>query len=654
MTAIYLCCVLLAAAPETAGPGIRIVEPRDGQTTDSFLTAVLRWAPRDGNADKAKSPPWEAIQLTVSPREDLGRPVVDVRLGPSETSYRLALRPNTKYFWQATPIFQGVAKPATGFRAAFTTGAPRIDATADDRIRYKNPRPGAHYQLMAVIPPGEVEPLSPWYRVKRYVAKTPPQFERIKAKLPEPVWEGHPEALDAYWYCWKTLCGVWSYAPQAPDHQAVANLIGLPSWGPWGSTMVWDTAFITYFAKYGHAAYPFIEAFDNIYARQHENGFICRETDRENREVYVIFPVNPPLYAWAEWEYYRLSGDKARLAAVFLPIAKQYEWYMTYQRRENGLYWTNGFQEADDSPRNTLAYYAVSATSQQALAALCLARIARTIGRDDMAEFFETEHTQLGKTVNERFWDERHRIYNDLTRDMQFITELEPKKFCKHCHVFWPMLAEIAPADRVDGLAAELSNPATFLRRNGVASLSADSAGYAGGPEGTGAYWRGSVWPPIQCMVQEGLTATGHRDLAGQLARRYHAAVVETYAKQRDITEFLAPDRPQACGVGQFVGWGGIGPVANLLEYILGFEIHVPQRRVVWHITRTEKHGVKNLRLGDITADLFCAAREKADDPCHFTVSSSGTFTLVIVAPHESYEQTIKPGHQGFTRISRY
>ncbi len=392
------------------------------------------------------------------------------------------------------------------------------------------------------------------------------------------------------------------------DHQAVSNLIGIPSWGPWGSTMVFDTAFITYFARYAHAAYPFIEGFDNCYARQHENGFICRESDRENREVYVVYPVNPPLFAWAEWENYRLSGDVRRLEAVFLPITKHYEWWMTYQRHLNGLYWTNGVQEADDSPRNTIMHYAVSATSYQALAALYLGRIARAIGREDMAAFFDDEHRKLGDLVNRHFWDAGHRIYNDLAADGRFITELKPGQVCKHCHMFWPMLAEVATSDRVNGMVAELTNPASFCRRNGVPSLSADSAGYAGGPEGSGQYWRGSVWPPIQCMVQQGLAqrtmgtrAPARREVRIR-GRRDLSPATRRYGEPR-------ADRPLACGVGKFVGWGGIGPVANLIEYLLGLDVDAPQKRIVWRITRLERHGLKDLRLGPDTVTLLCAAR---------------------------------------------
>ena len=275
----------------------------------------------------------------------------------------------------------------------------------------------------------------------------------------------------------------------------------------------------------------------------------------------MIYPVNPPLFAWAEWEYYRLSGDVRRLAAVFLPITRHYEWWMTYQRRANGLYWTNGAQEADDSPRNAIMHYAVSATSYQALAALYLGRIARAIGRDDMAAFFEDQHRQLGELVNRHFWDAGRHIYNDLAADGRFITELEPGKFCKHCHMFWPMLAEVAPPDRLDGMVAELTNPASFCRRNGVPSLSADSAGYTGGSEGTGQYWRGAVWPPIQCMVQQGLSRNGRWELARQFAEKYASAVVETYRRQHDITENLAAGpaaglrRRQVRGLGRC--WSG-------------------------------------------------------------------------------------------------
>jgi hypothetical protein len=167
------------------------------------------------------------------------------------------------------------------------------------------------------VPFAMTEPLSPGFRRKRYRDIPPPKFEDLKAD----------------------------------DHQAFSNLIGIRTWAYWGSTMVWDTAFMLHFARYGHGAYPFNTGFDNCYARQHENSFICRESDRENREVYAGFPLHPALFSWAKWEYFQLSNDEDRLRDVLLPITRHYEWWMKYQRRPNGLYWTDGFNEADDSPR---------------------------------------------------------------------------------------------------------------------------------------------------------------------------------------------------------------------------------------------------------------------------------------------------------------
>jgi len=167
---------------------------------------------------------------------------------------------------------------------------------------------------------------------------------------------------------------------------------------------------------------------------------------------------------------------------------------------------------------------------------------------------------------------------------------------------------------------------------------------HGGGPDGLGQYWRGAVWPPIQCMVQEGLKQNGRRDLARRLAERYFQAVVETFASQGDITENLAPDRPLACGCGKFVGWGGIGPVANLIEYILGLDVCVPESRITWHVRRTEKHGIRNLWLGGFPVDMICRKRGAADDPCHLMIHSGGPFTLIVTTGREEREIKVAKG----------
>ena len=629
------------------------VSPSEGQILDTFLTSTLRWDLRI--QEKVKIFDKERLnwyiknfRLTVSKNKDMSEPLIDLTIPGNILTYRIAAVPETKYYWRVIPSDDKGEHPETGFSASFITGKPRIDTSDNDSIRYGNPREGAHYLYFEPLPFKKYEPLSPWYEVKSFRGTNPPLFEELKDKLPVPVLDGQEKIIEAYWYCWKTLMDVWYYAPEDDDHQAVANINGIRSWGPWGSTMVWDSAFMQYFAKYGNQAYPFITSFDNCYARMHENGFICRESDRSNREVYVLYPVNPPLFAWIEWEYYKISNDKERLQRVLLPIVKHYEWWMKYQRRESGVYWTDGFNEADDSPRNQLMFYALSASSYQALAAQYIAKIAHETGRKDIEYYFTAQHKELGDMVNRIFWDEKHKIYNDLNKDGKFITETEPNVFCKHGHMFWPLLAGIAPKDRAMGMVKELRNPSSFNRRNGVPSLSADSREYRGGTDGDGQYWKGAVWPPIQCVVQEGLRQSGEFDLARALAEKYLNAVVETFTVSGDITENLAPDIPKAYGAGKFVGWGGIGPIANLIEYILGFEIDVPQNIVTWRVNRLEKHGLKNMKLGTFNTSFICEKRASATEPCHISVESDREFDLNLVLNNKPFPKKIRKGINTF------
>jgi hypothetical protein len=616
---------LAAGAEPTSRPtGVALVSPPDGGTIENFLTAVVRW---DYPLNKDLVPWWD-ICLEISRRTDWSEPFIRCDLKDDVTEYRFAALPATTYYWRITPFEIKDGKRVELIQAAargrFTTGKPLNRAGAPDEERYRNPRRGAHWINMPAVPYAEEEPLAPWYAIKSYRKAPPPTLAQVRERFPVPVWDGHPRELDAYWYCWDTMLRVWTYAPFTDQHQAVSNLIGYPNWGAWGSTMIFDTCFMLHFARYGHQAYPFITGLDNVYARQHENGYICRESDKDNREVSSGFPVNPPLLAWAEWENYRIVGDKDRLRAVFLPLVRHYEWWMTHQRRADGRYWTHGLQEADDSPRNTLMHAAVSATSYQGLAAQFLANMAGELGREDLHAFFVAQNEELKQLINRSFWDEKHQIYNDLDKEGRPITELQPGVFCKHVHMFWPLMAGFATPERAAGLVRELRNPQSFNRLTGVPSLSADSAGYN---TENGQYWRGAVWPSAQCMVQEGLKRMGYLQDLQELAEKYYRACVADYQTHKTLRENMAPDAILGCGQPDFVGWSGIGPVANLVEYILGLDIDAPGKIITWTIRQNERHGLTNLRFNGFQVDLI-AAPATDNGPRQITVESGGEFTL--------------------------
>jgi hypothetical protein len=613
----------------------QLLAPVDGSAVETPLSARLKWPPMEG-----------ATVYRVIVRQKgsaAGKNVVDERV--SETDLAVAVCPGTTYEWSVQAICGGKVVKASNAPFTFTTPDPKPTEITDPKVLFAGTHPGCHWMHMEEIPTDPSAVLSPWFYKKTFRDDKPPLLNDVRGKVPKPVWDGHQDLIDMYWYAWQTLFSVWLFAPPSGDNMAVSNIIGLQTWGEWGSTMVWDTAFILQFARYGNAAYPFITGLDNCYARQHESGFICRESDKTNHEVFVIYPANPPLLAWAEWRYYEATGDKDRIRKVFLPLVKQYEWYMLYQRRTSGLYWTDAFQEADDSPRNDLAHSTVSTTSIQAMSAGILAKMAVISGRPDLARWFRQDAANLKNMVNASFWDNEHTLYNDLGADGKPITVTQQGGVCKHAHMFWPMLAGITTSSRAACVASHLSDPHSFNRKSGTATLSADSNGY--NPD-TGSYWKGAVWPPTQYMVIKGLETCGNEGLASYLAQKYVTASLEAFKAKGDITEYLAPDRHVSYGVGKFVGWGGIAPIALFIEDILGFRVDAPANTLTWRIRRLERHGIENLHLGGKTISLICGARLSEDQPCDITVNTDGDFRLLIDMPSGRTEKLVIKGSHRF------
>ncbi len=149
--------------------------------------------------------------------------------------------------------------------------------------------------------------------------------------------------------------------------------------------------------------------------------------------------------------------------------------------------------------------------------------------------------------------------------------------------------------------------------------------------------------PPTQCMVQEGLRQTGYLADLQELAEKYQRACVADYQNQKTLRENMAPDKILGCGQPDFVGWAGIGPVANLIEYLLGFKIDAPDKIVTWTIRQHERHGLTNLRLNDFMVDLI-AQPAAGNGSRHITVKSGGEFTLRLKWGEQVVEERIVAG----------
>jgi glycogen debranching enzyme len=387
--------------------------------------------------------------------------------------------------------------------------------------------------------------------------------------LPNPILSDHPEWVDLYWKAWHIAKTKIQYG--TPQNGFVDEYMD-EGFNP--NIFQWDSCFMMMFARYGYNVFPSIITLHNFYRKQHVNGFICREIRESDGSDYWSetdpSATNPPLFAWAEWEHYRVTADTLRLDTVLQHLTDYYQWIKSNRNRANGLYWWSNLASGmDNSPRGIGAYTWIDYSAQQALAALYISKIAQVIGDDTTRTEYENEYIDLKALINDELWDQGDGMYYDLASNGSFFKVKTPASF-------WPILTELSDSVQAARLFAHLTDTLEFWRTHVFPTLSADHPGY----NPRGGYWLGSVWAPTNYEIIKGLQRYGYEDLAKLSSENHIENMSQVYINYvpHTIWENYAPDyvRPGSQSRGDFVGWSGCGPIALLIENVLGFRVDGP------------------------------------------------------------------------------
>ena len=518
------------------------------------------------------------------------------------------------------------------------------------------------YLLKSVVAAGAVGPLmraralapaAQWTRPRHYIDQSapeplvkqnvfvgrapdralPPTFKVARAALPKPFWSRHDSAIAGYWKAWELAFR--NTKQVTADNGFITPFIDAAFNN---SLFMWDAVFILMFARYGERAFPFQRTLDNFYAKQHDDGFICRQiNERTGDDDFAAGDpdsTGPNLLPWSEWEYFAQFGDRARLAAVFPALVAYYRWFRKNRTWQNGSYWATGWAcGMDNQPRvseqashehdhDHMSW--VDTTAQAVFAARILVQMAAVLERQGDVTDLATDITALSTYINAHMWDEQLGFYVDVRRD-------GTRSGCKSIAGYWVLAAAIAPPARVRRMLAHLTNPHTFGRPHPIPTLSADDPHYKGD---TGSYWLGAVWPSTNYMVLRALSALGEHDLAHQLGTRHHAVVTKVYESTGTYWENYLPEKAGQGkpAKGDFVGWGGVGPIAVLFEYVFGLRPDFSRRVLVWDIRLIEAHGVRDYPLGqDTLLQLSVAARSSISDVPQVTISANRPVRVELV-----------------------
>lgn len=456
-----------------------------------------------------------------------------------------------------------------------------------------------------------------------------PNQELNRQALPEPVFDEHPQLVDFYYRAWELA---WNNVKNY-DGVPVSPLMkeGFAHDRLW----IWDTCLMAHFCKYAPDLFPGIESLDNFYAPLH---------DGVPTAMKIHHPDNPPLFAWTEYEYFKITGDRCRIEHLLHDkqyLQKHFRFMETldsgslvsagiqhtnFKKLSHGYMWSGNPSGMDNTPRGHLYYDAMlwlDAAAQQALSALYIARLAAVLNDENVEAEYLRHYGQLKELLNRYYWDEEDGCYYDIR-----ICNLERMKVLTPAS-FWPLLAEIATPEQAVRQSKVLSDPELLGGLVPCPSVARNSTYF----QPTGRYWLGGVWLPTSYMTIKAIEKYGMFELASEVAEKTLHHMYETYCNYTPSTiwECYSPTaaEPADNKVGKivrpdFCGWSALGPISMLIENVLGFhQLDAATTTVYWHPRHNGRHGIKNLRLGTNRIDLV-----KNDSTIE--VNCTQPFTLIL------------------------
>ncbi len=437
------------------------------------------------------------------------------------------------------------------------------------------------------------------FRNQSYENQAIPSYIQAKEQLPVPVLPDQPEWIEMYWRAWEIA---WSNlrVPKA-ESGFISNFIDTAFNE---NTFMSDSSFMVQFGLYARRLFDFMGTLNNFYAKQHDDGFICREINTyDGKDFFYPFDpdsTGPNIMAWAEWRYYRVTGDDTRLPQVFWPLMAFHRWFKANRTWQNGCYWASGWSSGlDNQPRvpDSMHHHRhwswVDTTVQAALNCQILGKIAAILGEQELISELAEERNSLIHSINNMFWNEEIGFYQDIDKTGRFSP-------VKSISAYWALLdSELIPEKRLSHFIQPLRESWAFKLPHRIPSQSADSEGYNAE---TGRYWRGGVWSPTNFMVLKGLRSKGNDNLAFEIALNHVQNIWEVYQHTDTFWENYAPETaaPGEPAKPDFVGWTGLSPIAILLEDVIGINVDWPQRRVEWdrRLETSGYWGVRNYPLG--------------------------------------------------------
>lgn len=190
-----------------------------------------------------------------------------------------------------------------------------------------------------------------------------------------------------------------------------------------------------------------------------------------------------------------------------------------------------------------------------ALDSWCLAQIANILNREEEYGAYLDEYETIKGLINKTLWNERESFYFDRHWDGKFSKR-------KAASNFYPLLARIPDEKKALAIVTKhLLNPREFWGDYVLPTISRDDPAFKDQQ-----YWRGTIWPPTNYLVYQGLKAYEFDAVASEFAKKSSMLFLRSW-KNFQLCPENFDSRTGEAGGQRYQSWGPLFALIALEEY---------------------------------------------------------------------------------------
>ena len=400
--------------------------------------------------------------------------------------------------------------------------------------------------------------------------------------------------VDMYDRVWIWLDDLWH-----PGDKDGAFPEGYYTYGDSNVISLFDTCLSCLFLAYSNQRYSADSMIDFFYSVQGPDGQIAEKYDVASRQP-VFDDDNPkgatlPLLSYVEFTFYHKIGNKKRLKEALPHLESYFSWVQSNFLQPNGLYSVPyAATHMGDLPREG-AVYTVDYNAMIAVFALYMSYIGEILNDKELSFRYMRTYFSVKTRINSMMWDNEDGFYYDLDGDGKIIKN-------KHIGAYWTLLAKIPNEDYSLRLIDKLKDDKEFGTENPFPSVPVSSKYFNENGDG----YRCGVVPFFTYLVVKGLMNYEAFVFARECSIRHMYFILDTLnpdeERQGDVWEIYKPgsEGPAAAAGGnkkRYLPMIGLVAVTLVIENIIGLEISLPRKTVLWTMQSLEEMGIEGLSL---------------------------------------------------------